>query len=227
MDVKKDLKEMAARTFTPELLEQILDDFNKNISPVVALIDEEECERSRQKFAALLNEEQAALLDNLEKQHRAMAQYSLEFGFSRGLFAGFEILFSESYREKPFEDLILHEAFTMPNMKRYPFFMWRDKINQGMEALTSQLGFGSSYLAERDVYWSEKILGTLRYTFYLGLRCAQSIAASVGPFSLWIKMQEKMLTVEHELGFTKTVSEREAEKMAGQIIPPPEWLRSK
>lgn len=114
MDVTKDLKEMAARAFTPEFLEQVLNDYNKDIDPANFLVDEAECEQELQSFSLGLNGEQAAILDDMKKQYRDMAHYSLGFGFCRGLYAGFESLFVENSRKKPFQDWWNRNSFPCP-----------------------------------------------------------------------------------------------------------------
>ena len=115
----------------------------------------------------------------------------------------------------------------MPNMKKYRFFMWRNKINRAQEALKKQVKDNEqSFLAAMDATWNERFAGVLRISFYLGYRYVHHIVVPmIAPVPMWVRMENRMLITEHELGLIKSLLEQECSQQGGQISFPPEWMQ--
>lgn len=227
MDIQKDLEEMEARMFTDELLDKILNEYWQEIAPLFVVLNGEEYEAEERAFSARLTKKQAGKFAELKQFYRSAAQFALEFGFPRGLYAGFQDLFLENRPEKSFNDLVGKELFTMPNMKKYRFFMWRNKINRAQEALKKQVKDNEqAFLVAMDATWNERFAGVLRISFYLGYRYVHHIVVPmIAPVPMWVRMENRMLITEHELGLIKSLLEQECSQQGGQISFPPEWMQ--
>lgn len=142
-------------------------------------------------------------------------RYALRFGFTRGVYAGFQQCFVADTTKQPFEELAANQILKEPGMRKYiEYYQRRRQFNGINEALDGQLDeTGKEHLVSVYSMWENRIYGVLRHSFYLGYRYALSMMEDVEAIGTSTRYIEKILLTEHELGFTPTVAERERQSV--------------
>lgn len=211
MNAEKQLRAMKEKLFDDDLLETILAHDRRERENEGTGEEERECREGLAHLAAVLTEEQRAMLSELERLFAENAKYVLSAGFSRGLFAAFQQFFSDAPAEAPFHTLAQDPLLCMPGMaQEFAYYDRNTKINELDGCLEAQLDPpGQEALLSVYIGWHERIYGTLRHAFYLGYRYALSILDRLEPGRTMEQMLPHVLLTEHELGLTLTQRERE------------------
>ena len=108
----------------------------------------------------------------------------------------------------------MNKVLLKSNMKRYTEYSERlESINSIYHILTDSLDTDSrDHVTSIYLGWDNRLYGLLWRAFYLGYRYSLSIIDTVEPNGIQMSMVEKILVTEHEIGLTKTLSEREHEQ---------------
>lgn len=158
----------------------------------------------------ILNEQQADCVAAAKCLSVENERWAIRFAYTRGMFAGFEQTFTPANAERVFQKRVRNQIMRMPNMQRYKkYYKRREQITDLFKAARKDL---SKTLAEQikeiEFDIQERLCALARHAFYIGYRYALSIVDIVQPARYCITPR-KLLITEHDLGFTKTVEERE------------------
>lgn len=219
MYVKKELQLMFERMFSENLFKTVLEGYIKEMDEDGTGISEQEYIQGKKELALILNEEQTAALLEMESLCEKNVKYALRFGFTQGTYVGFQQFFVEETTQEPFEDFVVNQLLTEPHMKRYgEYYQRRTQFNEINRVLEIQLdNNGREHLISVYSGWENRLYGVLRHAFYMGYRYALSIINEVGPCGTYMKIIDKILLTEHELCFTRTVTEREQRDISFDI----------
>lgn len=214
MYIQNELNAMTQRMLNEDLLNTILDacrqEQDETGSEEIGLCYRE----GSDALAAILDENQQAMLAEAEETYREIMRRAMKFCFVRGLYAGFQQFFTEDATARPFETFV--EAPTLGQERDY--LPWSEPLRRTLElqnALHAQLDdAGREHLTSISAAWDTWFLGVRRFTFYLGYRYALSAVDDAGPMASTMHMVSKILQTEHNLAFTFTWAERERNRDA-------------
>lgn len=210
MYIEKELERITSSISSKELLDDILEAYIEEMREDGYEDSEKQYQKSKCKLDSILTEKQKADLLLMENNSTENMQYSIGFGFRKGLYTGFEQFFIGVSTKMPFYQFVHNEILTMPNMKRHREYYDRlIEINKLFDGIIEDLGEDD----KEDVttvysFCDEKNYNVLRYSFYLGYRYALYIIGDIQPLEIG-KITDKILCTEHELEFTLTCEERE------------------
>ncbi len=211
MDIRKEIKALAERVFNDNLFKTVLDAVLQEMEDDGYEISEREYREGKEGLANLLNASQKKVLDEAEALYEANLKYAMQFAFKRGIYIGFSQYFSKEPTEQPFYDYVQKDILFMPRMKHhFDYYERRMKANASLNTLIEQVNNAdqdfSMYIISA---WEERLLGVLRFAYYLGYRCALCVIDDVKPINALIKMTNMILMTENEIEFTYTCLERE------------------
>lgn len=211
MNFKNELKILADRMFNNELLDALLTAYQQEAEKDGYEIMEKEYRVGAKTLSSILNEEQKATLSKMENLCEKNVRYVTKFGFTSGIFVGFQQWFVEQTTKQPFEDFVVSQILEEPNMRKYgDYYQRRCEINDINAALDEQLDADSKeHLISIYSAWDNRLYGVLRHSFYLGYRYALSVINCVKPLNVSLEMISKTLLTEYELGFISPLSEQE------------------
>lgn len=214
MRFSSELKAIDDRLFCNDLIERAVSAYKQEINDDLMNVNEKEFEEGMKFLSSVLTIEQKAKLSEMEKLFIENINYAFRFAFMRGLYAGFQQYFVQDTTKNPFEDLVINQLLTNPNMKKYIEYSDRlESINSIYHILTDSLDTDSrEHVTSIYLGWDNRLYGILWQAFYLGYRYSLSAIDTVEPNGIQISMVEKILVTEHEIGLTKTLSEREHEQ---------------
>lgn len=211
MNVKSVLRQMEERMFNQELFDTLLEAHKQEVAADHVDPSEIEYAEGEEVLSRVLSEEEKQALSEMVDHGTQNIKFAVRFGFTRGLYAGFQQCFSADCPTQPFAKFVENQLLQEPNMRAfYEYYKRRCAMNAIDEALESQL---DKVLMEHVTSISsgldDRLYGVLRHAFYLGYRYALSVAEDVEPLASRVWMTERTLLTEHELAFTLTVEERE------------------
>ncbi len=214
MKFSNELTAMTDRLFSSDLIDRALSDYKQEMKDDFLDINEKEFEEGVQFLSSMLTAEQKEKLSVMENLFIENITYSFRFAFTRGLYIGFQQYFVQDTTNNPFEDYIINQLLTNPNMKRYTEYSERlESINSIYHILTDSLDTDSrDHVTSIYLGWDNRLYGILWRAFYLGYCYSLSTIDAVEPNGIKMSMVEKILVTEHEIGLTKTLSEREHEQ---------------
>lgn len=215
LDITDVLAEMEDRMFTEELFGIILSEYKKEPDGSHYADTERGYENGRAELDGLLNSAQREQLSRMEVLCAQNAHFALRFGFTRGLYAGFQQFFVDDSPKSPFDQYVVTDLLQLPGMKTYPdYYHTRSEFNDLFDALDGQLPpAAQEHLLSIYSAWEERLYAVLRYAFYLGYRYALSGIRQVHLSGI---PTEKVLLTENELGFTYPQEFREIQRRAEQ-----------
>lgn len=211
MNFKNELKVLTDQMFDNRLLDALLAAYRQEAEgDGYEIVEKEYCEGA-ETLSSVLNEEQKAALSKMENLCEENIKYGVRFGFTHGVFAGFQQFFVDETTKRPFEDIVVNEILKEPNMKKYSdYYQRRCEFNEINATLEEQLDEANrEHLTSVYCGWEGRLYGVLRHAFYMGYRYALSLIEEIGPIGTTYQIIEKTLMTEHELGFTSTAEERE------------------
>lgn len=211
MHIKNELAAMAGRMFDGDLLDKVLSAYKQEMRDDGLDVTEKEYDEGEQALSAVLNDEQKRALSEMETLCADNVKYALGFGFTRGVFVGFQQFFVEDTTKKPFEEFVADQILKQPHMNQYgEYSRRRDRFNEINATLEEQLDEANrEHLTSVYCGWEGRLYGVLRHAFYMGYRSALSLIEEIGPIGATYRIIEKTLMTEYELGFTSTAEERE------------------
>ena len=211
MQIKNELEAMMERMLNNDLLDKVLETYKQEMQADAIDVAEKEYNEGAQALASVLTAEQKRSLSELESLYADNAKYALGFGFTRGIFVGFQQFFVKDTTKQPFEDFVMNQILKQPHMGRYDEYNNRQiKLNEICKIMEEQLDEASKeHLTSICCGWEERIHGVLRHAFYMGYRYALSIIEDVEPIGATYQIIEKTLMTEYEIGFISTTEERE------------------
>ena len=209
MNIEKELKNIEESIGSEELLDKVLSAYVEEMKKELYDV-EQEYRESKQALDSVLDVEQREALEAMEKSFMDNMRYGLKFGFKRGIFAGFQQFFVSESPKDAFNKFAHDELLIMPNMGKYPeYHNRRTEINhlsnKVMEGLDEEQ---QEHATTIYCTYDEKGFGVVRHAFYIGYRFALSIIEEVELLGV-SSIIDKILSTEHELGFTMTRMERE------------------
>ena len=211
MNFKNELKALTDQMFNNRLLDTLLAAYRQEAEGDGFEIVEKEYSEGAETLASVLNEEQKAALSKMEKLCEENVKYGVRFGFTSGVFAGFQQFFVEGTTKRPFEDFVVNQILKEPNIKKYgDYFQRRCEFNEINAVLEEQLDADNKeHLISIYSAWDNRLYGVLRHSFYLGYRYALSAIDCVKPLNASLEMIGKTLLTEYELGFISPMTEQE------------------
>ena len=210
MNIEEELKKITENIGTKELITKILSAYLEEMKSKEFIDSEQEYQQSKQILNFVLTNGEKENLIKMERLFRENMQYSMGFGFKRGIYAGYEQFFSLENTKDSFGKFVYDELLVMPNMKKYTTYYNRqteinmlfDKVMRVLET-DNQEHMTTIYCA-----CDEKNYAVLREAFYMGYRYALSMIEEIKTSNI-ADITDKILYTEHELGFTMTCKERE------------------
>ncbi len=199
MRFSSELKAIDDRLFCNDLIERAVSAYKQEINDDLMNVNEKEFEEGMKFLSSVLTIEQKAKLSEMEKLFIENINYAFRFAFMRGLYAGFQQYFVQDTTKNPFEDLVINQLLTNPNSI---YHILTDSLDTNSREHVTSVYLG----------WDNRLYGILWQAFYLGYRYSLSAIDTVEPNGIQIAMVEKILVTEHEIGLTKTLSEREHEQ---------------
>lgn len=211
MNFKDELNALANRMFDKELLDTLLEAYQQEAEHDGYGIEEKEYREGVEALSAALNEEQKTILNKMENLCQENIKFGVRFGFTSGVFAGFQQFFVEKTTDRPFEAFVHNRVLLEPNMKNYSdYYQRRCEINNMNTKLDNQLDADNKeHLVSVGSAWDSRLYGVLRHSFYLGYRYSISVIDCVKPLSTSLDMTSKILLTEYELGFISPLAEWE------------------
>lgn len=211
MNVKNEIKALTERMFNSELLDTLLEAYQQEAEKEGYGIVEKEYSEGTEALSAILNKEQKMALKKMEHLCEENIKFGARFGFTSGVFAGFQQFFMENTTKQPFEDFINNELLKEPNIRKHGgYYQRRCELNNLNTALDGQLDTDSKeHLVSIYSAWDSRLYGVLRHSFYMGYRYAISVIDDVKPLCTPLDRIGKVLLTEYELGFIHTLSEQE------------------
>lgn len=210
MDTNDHIQEIRARAMGEELFRRVYGLY-QNETTNSHDISEHEYADAHTALPDILSRQQSESLSAAESTSLAAAKWLAEYGFSRGVFTGFQQYFTKGGPAKPFKTLVTDQVLRKPNMQRYPgYYDMREKMLKSYEQAAAGLDEdGRGMVANIEATWQDRFLGVLHHSFYLGYRSALACIDESIPLSGSCSITDQVLRTEHELGFTQTVAERE------------------
>lgn len=211
MQIKNELEEMTERMFNDDLLNKILETYKQEMKSETGNITEKEYVEGVRALASVLNDKQKNALSEMENLCANNVKYALKFGFTRGMFVGFQQFFVKNTTKRPFEKFVINEILEQPRMNRYEEYSNRRiEFNEICKMIEAQLDKEQGeHLISIYCGWEDRLYGVLRHAFYMGYRYALFIIEEVEPIGATFQIVEKTLMTEYEIGFTCTAEERE------------------
>ena len=208
MNFKNELALLKNRMFTDETLQTVLDDYLEKSKDDIG---EVEYRAAAEALADILDEKGKNMLADTEKLCRENALYAMRFGFERGIFACFSMLFGKGLTDLPCSDYAEKELLMMPKMAQHSeFYTRRNAINDAYEALGDGIDEAArEHVVSFDITWHDRERAVLGYAFYMGYRYAADMINDSKPVEYYLRLTNMLLIVEHELGFTKSLVNRE------------------
>ncbi len=211
MHISDELAAMAERMFTTELLDTVLAEYQREMERDGMDASEREYVDACARLPDLLDEQQAAVLSEVEALFVKCLHYSLRFGFERGLYASFQQFYCGKKTDAPFSRYVVREILRMPNIQRHrEYYGW---THRSIELLTQLYdateGDTTEYLISVECVWEDRVYGVLRHAFYLGCRYALGLIGAVNTGENGVgaacaaRMDEARLCLEDELGIPK------------------------
>lgn len=203
MNFKDELNALANRMFDKEMLDTLLEAYRQEAEQEGYGIEEKEYSEGIEALSTVLNEAQKTILSRMENLCQENIRYGVKFGFTSGIFAGFQQFFVEKTTDRPFETFVYNRVLLEPNMKIYSdYYQRRCEINDMNTKLDDQLDADfKEHLVSVGSAWDSRLYGVLRHSFYMGYRYAISVIDCVKPLSSSLDMTSKILLTEYELGF--------------------------
>ena len=212
LHVENELKAMANRVFSADMIDAIVNAYQKELDNDGVPDDISRSAECRETLQNMLQPDQLQLLEEMEQAASANVRYALEFAFAQGLFAFFEQEFhGSSAPSDPYDTYVNRRIMMMPGMEREPeYFRRREIFNDRYNRLEDQLG-EDVVDAVSVIYdaWEAKLYGIVRYGFYMGYRCGYAIADEARGIPLDMDSMRRLLNIEYGLGITETQLDRE------------------
>lgn len=214
MYIEEELKRLTKNISSNEMMNKILKAYLKELKRDEFYDIEQEYWVSKRILNSKLTSKQKNFLKTIENLFSENMKYSVEFGFKRGIYAGFKQFFTSENTKAFFDKSVCDELLTMPHMKKHTEYYNRQiEINQLSDRLMEDLEKEyQEHIITIYCTYDEKNYGVLRYAFYMGYRYALAVIEDINPFGV-MDIADKILNMEHSLGFTMTYRDRERQEL--------------
>lgn len=181
MDLQNELTAMHERIFTDELLDSLLSVYHQHMKEENCTVAEDDYAKAQAVMEHSLTDEQKTTLNAIEASWQKILRQAVPFGFSRGLYAGFQSVFDPNAPTDPFQAFVVDELLTMPNMQHYTdYSSERSKAELLYTYLDGQVNdIVQDHLTSIIYAWDERVYGVLWHAFSMGHQQAQSIIEEV------------------------------------------------
>lgn len=181
MNLQNELTAMQGRMFTDELLNSLLGAYRQEMELMHFTAAEDDYAKAKPALERSLTDEQKSFLASIEASSQKNLKRAVSFGFSRGLYAGFNSAFVPDLPEDLFQPLVVDELLTMPNMQRYTEYSnERGKARILYSCLYGQVNdIVQEHLTSIESAWDERLYGVLRHAFDMGRRQAESLVDEI------------------------------------------------
>ncbi len=172
--------------FTDELLSKLLLVYHQEVRQKNLPVVEDDCKKGRKALERILNDVQKGALYNIETSFYNNLKWAMSFGFSRGVYVGFQEAFLRAAWTDPFQNLVVNELLITPNMQRYPDYVReRNYCQELYDLLYAQLDSDAQkHLASILCAWDERLHSVLWNAFHMGRQQARALFAEVHPIYL-------------------------------------------
>lgn len=148
-------------------------------------------------------------------------EYSSRYGFIAGLFCGFKQYFTDDQdADGGFLRTVWNEIAVTPQMMQHiNYYTNIEQQNMLAREIEAAIDAAAYYhFVSVQCAWDQRSYSASIDGFYLGYRSAIAILGVVNPQSISsLKMESKLLSMEHQLGFIKSYDEIEWET-AGDLL---------
>ena len=208
MNFGREVKAINERIITDEMLMGIMRAY---VEANADDADEVEYKDACLKLAEIKNTDIGGVVAETEELCCENVKYAIRFAFNRGVYACYRQFFEGNTTETPYGDYAEEKIFVMPDMVlQGEFYNRRMAINDNFERLRAIAAekYGD-FIDAIESAWGERENGGLKYGFYLGYRYAADSLMEIDRAANYTKLTNMLLLVEHELGFTQSLAERE------------------
>ena len=214
MTIRETIQKIENGCFGPEHLSAVKTAYRAAVERWEFSTTEKDYEEGKQTLESRLTEPQRSLLAESGRNCEVNWTYAVKYGFSAGMFAGFQRYFASSEKANcTMEQLLEKSLFEAPGMERHREYHDRTirclEISEELEkALTEDL---REHLISVDCAWSERIHFSATHEFYLGFRVAMNIIETVMPATEQ-RLIPDTLMLEYHLGMIDSVDRMEGRR---------------
>lgn len=214
MTTEKLLNEMSELALGNAYQAEIRNIFQHDVDAGIYDISENEYTQAMDALPTLLSREKNDMLSEYENICRNIREYSADYGFTAGLYCGFQQYFTNDHAEDGgFQTYVMDDVTKMPMMQRH--FGNYENIQKRNE-IASYINKGESkavqeYIDCIECAWAQRAHSASLNGFYCGYRAALAVAEKVSPLESR-RSAVKLVAMEHQLGYVKSYQELEQEK---------------
>lgn len=181
MALHNELNAMHERVFTDELLDSLLSVYHQHMKEENCTAAEDDYAKAQAVMEHSLTDEQKNTLNAIEASWQEILRQAVPFGFSRGLYAGFQAAFDPDASKDPFQTFVVDELLTMPNIEHYPEYCNEHRKAEMLYTyLDGQVNdIVQDHLTSIVYAWDERHYGILWHAFSMGRQQALSIIDTV------------------------------------------------
>ena len=215
MLTKDFLSAIRSAVFAPYFHKEIHRQFQDSVEKGTFGKEQQEYEQALEQLRSRLTPEKRQALAEYESTSTRIREFSASFGFTAGIYCGFKQLFTADREEDGgYFSHVVDEIATRPRMERH------QENYTNIEKRHEAYGKITERESEQTVelmtiiccYWDQVAHSASLNGFYCGYRAALGITFAVTPFNHYLAaVSNKLLTMEHHLGYIKSYSEIENE----------------
>lgn len=206
-DHAKILEEMEKRMLVPDMCQDML----KNLDDKF-LHGEDKYQEAKKALNKLLPKNKLEVLKETEEEGMRFLLYCIGIAFKRGLYTGFEHIFSPAPETNDFEKRIDREFLELPKMETHTeYYEWHIKLEnmfKRLDEIADTCGdITYEHMKTIDSVWDNRPYLSFRYGYYMGYKYALSLAQEVDPDMKYTAAMFVTLFKVEEFGF-KTFDEK-------------------
>lgn len=202
-------------------LQQLRNMYQRNVAGGAFAELEEEYTTGITALKSTPSSDVAKKLNKYEHICSELWEYSSRYGFIAGLFCGFKQYFTDDQdADGGFLRTVWNEIAVTPQMMQHiNYYTNIEQQNMLAREIEAAIDAAAYYhFVSVQCAWDQRSYSASIDGFYLGYRSAIAILGVVNPQSISsLKMESKLLSMEHQLGFIKSYDEIEWET-AGDLL---------
>lgn len=202
-------------------LQQLRNMYQRNVAGGAFAELEEEYTTGITALKSTPSSDVAKKLNKYEHICSELWEYSSRYGFIAGLFCGFKQYFTDDQdADGGFLRTVWNEIAVTPQMMQHiNYYTNIEQQNMLAREIEAAIDAAAYYhFVSVQCAWDQRSYSASIDGFYLGYRSAIAILSVVNPQSISsLKMESKLLSMEHQLGFIKSYDEIEWET-AGDLL---------
>lgn len=216
------LDQIAEQAFGPDYQAEIRAIYQRNVDAGEFETEESEYSAAMTALPNLLSQEKMLLLKEYEDVCQKIREFSATFGFKGGLLCGFKQYFTpDRAGDGGFMHHVSDEIRLHPNMMKYHanYADCNHRNEIGSQITEGENEEVKEHFVSVECAWSQREYSASINGFYCGYRAAMSIIDLIMPLGGGsMTIIDKLLTMEHHLGYIKSYAEieRQSEREAAE-----------